>query len=189
MRGGNKENIVRLGKTISYALRHHPEEFGLKLDREGFVDLNILFQKFQQKNIPLNEEILEEVMKYSDKKRYEIIGKKIRATYGHSRVTVEKEKTEPPELLYHGTARRFLPSIASDGLKPMKRQYVHLSEEIETAIMVGRRRDDKPIILAIRAKEAAADGISFFYGNDTTWNSEAIPPKYFYILDIQMKEE
>lgn len=35
-------NNVKLSKTISYALRHRPEEFGLKLDSGGWVNISDL---------------------------------------------------------------------------------------------------------------------------------------------------
>jgi hypothetical protein len=36
----------------------------------------------------------------------------------------------------HGTAQRFLESIRKEGLKPGARQYVHLSEDVDTATTV-----------------------------------------------------
>ncbi|HAT86372.1 MAG TPA: hypothetical protein DCS30_10775 [Rhizobiales bacterium] len=35
----------------------------------------------------------------------------------------------PPDILYHGTASRFLPSIFKKGLKSGSRQFVHLSKD------------------------------------------------------------
>lgn len=32
-----QQEIIRFSKTISYALRHHPESFGLELDSDGSV--------------------------------------------------------------------------------------------------------------------------------------------------------
>ena len=32
----------KLSKEVSYALRHHPEEYGLVLDAEGWVALDML---------------------------------------------------------------------------------------------------------------------------------------------------
>ena len=37
MKLSNKQ--VAASKTMSYALRHRPEEFGLVLDKEGWVDV------------------------------------------------------------------------------------------------------------------------------------------------------
>ena len=46
----------------------------------------------------------------------------------------------PPEVLYHGTADRFLDSIRAHGLIKGSRHHVHLSERLETAEAVGRPR-------------------------------------------------
>jgi len=50
----------------------------------------------------------------------------IRANQGHS-VDVELGygAVEPPEILYHGTAERFLGSIKREGLVKGKRHHVH----------------------------------------------------------------
>ncbi len=122
---------------------------------------------------------LVEMINVSNKKRHEIVEDKIRALYGHStNKTIQKEKIEPPEYLYHGTARRFLESINQNGLTPMQRQYVHLSEDEETAYEVGKRRDDKPVMLKVKARLAWAEGISFYMGNENIWLSDTIPSQY-----------
>ena len=51
-------------------------------------------------------------------------------------------------------ARRFIQSIMKNGLLPQGRQYVHLSQDLETAQKVGERRDNKLIILINDAKRA-----------------------------------
>jgi putative RNA 2'-phosphotransferase len=86
---------------------------------------------------------------------------------------------EPPEILYHGTARRFLKSIMKKGLLPKGRQYVHLSQDMETAYEVGYRHDKEPYILKIDAKKAWGDGIKFYYGNDKVWLVDEISSIYF----------
>lgn len=52
---------------------------------------------------------------------------------------IVKEEGVLPKFLYHGTSPRFLNSIELNGLLPMSRQYVHLSEYIVTAELVGKR--------------------------------------------------
>ena len=52
---------------------------------------------------------------------------------------IAKEKKVPPEILYHGTARRFFNSIQEKGLLPKGRQYVHLSIDIDRCRMVDRK--------------------------------------------------
>ncbi len=59
-------------------------------------------------------------------------------------IRIVKEESIPSHILYHGTANRFVEAIMSEGLLPISRQYVHLSQDIETSIAVGKRRDTTP---------------------------------------------
>lgn len=173
---------VSLSKKIAVALRHHPEKFGLTLDEYGFVPLQKLISAFRREKQweDLSREEIEFMIENSEKKRYEIVGDDIRALYGHSvPVKIIKEERVPPDILYHGTARRFLCSIMKDGLLSKDRQYVHLSEDIKTANTVGHRRDGKPTVLFINAKKAYKDGVKFYYsGNDSVWLADFIPIEY-----------
>lgn len=85
----------------------------------------------------------------------------------------------PPAILYHGTAKRFLNSIMAEGLKPMSRQYVHLSADVETAIQVGKRRDSEPVILQINTSGALKAGIKFYHANEKVWLCKEIP--YYFL--------
>ena len=173
--------LEELSKEISYALRHAPWEYELEMDEEGWVPvaqlLDALHRVEKWKNIC--EADLNEMIERSEKKRYEIKDGKIRAFYGHSiPMKILKGVKMPPDILYHGTARRFEQSIMKNGLLPQSRQYVHLSQDVETAENVGKRHDDKPCILVIDAKKAWDDGIRFYLGNEKVWLADVIPGKY-----------
>ncbi len=179
-------DYVKLSKEVSYALRHAPWEYELELDENGFVPIEQLLHSLNSLNEygrDVTKEDLEYIIANSDKKRHEIVGDKIRALYGHSVPTkIEKTPGNPPDILYHGTARRFLDSIMKDGLLPMKRQYVHLSIDTDMATLVGKRRDADPIILEIDAKKAMAEGNKFYIGNDKVWLCDKMPAKYIKIF-------
>lgn len=67
----------------------------------------------------INENDLVKMIEKSEKKRHEISNGKVRAFYGHSiPIKIVKEEKIPPDILYHGTARRFLDSIKENGLLP-----------------------------------------------------------------------
>lgn len=170
-----------LSKEISYALRHAPWEYELEMDEEGWVLVEQLLDALHRngKWSDIREEDLREMIAKSEKKRHELVDGKIRAFYGHSiPMKILKEEKMPPDVLYHGTARRFLQSIEENGLLPQGRQYVHLSQDIETAENVGKRHDNKPCILIIDAKTAWNDGIKFYFGNEKVWLADAIPGRY-----------
>lgn len=181
-------NYIELSKEVSYVLRHHPEQYDLQLDSDGWVDINVLIEALKKKKKwqLLSRDDIIEMIKVSNKKRHEIVGDNIRALYGHSTSkTIYKEKIEPPQFLYHGTARRFVESIMKNGLLPRERQYVHLSTDKQTACEVGKRRDDKPVLLKVMAKTAWDNGISFYIGNKNIWLSDSIPSEYI-MADIEL---
>lgn len=168
---------ISLSKDVSYVLRHSPENLGLVMDENGWMNVDELIEALRKDekwtSIELDDLIV--MIEVADKKRHEIIGNRIRALYGHSvPLQIKKEVVEPPEYLYHGTARRFIESIKENGLLSQERQYVHLSVDEVTAIEVGKRRDEKPVILRIRAKLAFINGVSFYKGNDKVWLSDSI---------------
>ena len=174
----------KLSKEISYALRHSPWEYELELDIEGWVDINQLIKSLHKDDCwnKLNENDLYMMIEKSDKKRHEISAGKIRAVYGHStQQRISKEAAIPPKILYHGTASRFMVKIMKKGLLPQERQYVHLSSDVETAILVGQRREDKPVLLKINALEAWNEGIKFYFENEKIWLADYIPNKYISI--------
>ena len=53
---------------------------------------------------------------------------------------------EPPPVLYHGTATRFIDSILREGLKPQARLHVHLSIDLATAQRVGQRHSTATVL-------------------------------------------
>lgn len=174
-------NYTELSKEIAYALRHAPWEYELEMDKEGWVLIDQLLDALHKnkrwKDICKND--LEVMLEKSEKKRYEISDNKIKAYYGHSiPMKILREERKPPDILYHGTARRFLDSIKEKGLLPKGRQYVHLSQDTETAFIVGARHDVKPCILEINARKAWENGIKFYYGNEKVWLADEIPSRY-----------
>ncbi|HEY6125108.1 MAG TPA: RNA 2'-phosphotransferase, partial [Steroidobacteraceae bacterium] len=102
----------------------------------------------------------------------------IRANYGHSFAErVAHDRQTPPALLLHGTTEAAAPLILRDGLRPMKRQYVHMTPDRELALRVGARRG-KPRIVKVAALAALEDGVVFYRANESFWLADSIPPKY-----------
>ena len=182
-----EQSYVDKSRTISYALRHKPEEFGIVIDGDGFTDVQNLINGINANGrTKVSLEDIEYIIANSDKARFELTEdkKRIRATYGHSiKAKVSHEERTPPQYLYHGTTHKALRSILSHGLMPMERQYVHLSQEILTAKKVGIRRDLDPVILRIDTKKLVLAGLKFYYGNDTTWLCDRVPPFAIRVIE------
>jgi putative RNA 2'-phosphotransferase len=77
----------------------------------------------------------------SSKRRHEVVGDRIRALYGHSVPgKLRRERAAPPAALFHGTSPDAAKVIMHEALRPMSRQYVHLSVDTAMASEVGRRK-------------------------------------------------
>lgn len=171
---------VRISKTLSYWLRHRPDEAGLSLDPQGWADVDGVLAALRARGVCNDFETLLAVVEQNDKQRYEIAPdlSRIRARQGHSvAVQLVLAPTEPPALLYHGTVERFLDAIMSKGLSRMRRHHVHLSGDVATAERVGARRG-KPAILSIDAAAMHADGCVFYVTSNQVWLTDSVAPRY-----------
>ena len=170
--------VVHQSKVLSLVLRHKPETIGLKLDRNGWASIKELLARMNECGHSINREELDVVVEENNKKRFRIEGDKIRASQGHSiDVDLQMEAKEPPYMLYHGTATRFLDSIMKDGLISKKRQHVHLSNDEDTARSVGSRHG-KVIVLLIDAKKMYRDGKKFYLSDNGVWLTDKVERKY-----------
>jgi len=177
----NEKNIKRISKFLSLLLRHRPEKIGLKLDKNGWANIEELMLKSAKHKVKFTFSELEEIVEKNNKKRF-IISEdktKIRANQGHSLKNIDLgfENIEPPAFLYHGTVDKFMSSIKEKGLQKMNRQHVHLSKDRETAINVGSRRG-KPFILSVRSGEMYKDGFEFYCSENGVWLTNEVPNKY-----------
>jgi len=185
-------DYVKLSKEISYALRHRPEEYGLSLDAEGWVRTDALLAALNTKTVrnpPATIDDVRHIIDSFEKKRFEIRGDSIRATYGHSCASAVRigSPVPPPDVLFHGTSGLAHRGIMEDGILPMSRQMVHLSSDRETAIRVGRRHDSRVVLLTIDAKAMSADGFRFYHSaNDGTWLCSKVPVKYIIETNVTL---
>lgn len=171
---------VRISKFLSLILRHEPEKAGLTLDSAGWVSVEDLLRGCASAGRPISRGELEEVARSSDKQRFAFSpdGLRIRANQGHSvEVRLDYAPRTPPEVLFHGTATRFLASIRAQGLVRGERHHVHLSADVETAVKVGRRHG-KPVVLHVRAGEMSRAGCAFFVSANGVWLTEHVPAEW-----------
>jgi putative RNA 2'-phosphotransferase len=131
------------------------------------------------------------VVAKNDKQRFSLSadGNRIRANQGHSiPVDLKLEPIEPPIVLFHGTATRFLNSILKNGLKSGSRQHVHLSPDEATAIKVGQRHG-KPVVLQIDSSSMHADGHVFYRSENNVWLTRHVPVKYMNLGSLRSQRE
>jgi putative RNA 2'-phosphotransferase len=173
-------DLVSVSKFLSLVLRHQPETIGLTLDDNGWADVDELIRLANARGRRLTRQLIDRVVAENDKKRFAFSddGARIRASQGHSvEVELDLPPAEPPVVLYHGTATRFLDSIRAIGLRPGTRQHVHLSRDEATAVNVGQRHG-RPVVLTVRAGDMHAAGYKFFVSANGVWLTDRVPVEF-----------
>lgn len=165
---------IHNSKLLAYLLRHSDLP-----DRNGWVKVGVLLNEMS-----ITLPILQGIVAEDTKGRFEFLEDEssVRALYGHSiDIDLKLESTTPPMLLYHGTAERYLADIMKDGLKPRKRNFVHLSETMDMAKQVGTRHGS-PVVLSIDIEAMIRAGCKFYKAQNGVWLTGGIPPKFLKVV-------
>ena len=172
-------DLIETSKYISLILRHKPETIGITLDEHGYANVNDLLN-----GLNINFQILEEIVKTDNKNRYSFNDDKtkIRANQGHSiNVDVELIEKKPPDILYHGTATKYVSDINKYGILPKSRLYVHLTDSIEVAKATGVRHGEL-VIYEINAKKMYEKDIKFYLSVNNVWLTKRVEKEYIKII-------
>jgi len=180
-------STTELSKTIAHALRHEPWIYELELDDEGWAPVGQLVDGLRGLGgrwAGVDRAAIERMIAGSAKPRYELRGDRIRALYGHSVPgRISKELAPPPDILYHGTSPAIVGQVLEQGLRPMARQYVHLSPDHATAVQVGSRKAQPCAVVAVDAARAWAQGTPFYRGNRLVWLADFVPAAFLRRVD------
>lgn len=162
---------------MAYHLRHGGH---VTLLPGGWARVDALLEVLRS---PATREAIAAVVAAGDRPRFELSedGALIRARYGHSReVDLGYWPSQPPDLLFHGTAASTVPLALADGILRRGRRYVHLSETVAAARDVGARHG-RPAVLRVAAGRMAADGQLLFRAAAGMWLTDVVPPDYLTV--------
>jgi putative RNA 2'-phosphotransferase len=180
----NNNKNIKISKYLCLILRHKPETIGIELDNRGWADISQLIKNLNKAGKRINLDKLKEIVETDNKSRFSFNENlnKIRANQGHSiKIELDYHPQQPPEFLYHGTAERFVKSIYDKGIEKKNRHHVHLSQNIETAIKVGKRHG-KPFVLKVLSGKMFKDGHTFYLSENGIWLTDKVPSKYLKSL-------
>lgn len=163
----------RLSKAMAYQLRHQGQGNGLSIDQAGFAALEDL-----ARILNVDASALLKVAEHPGEPRYEVRSDRIRALYGHSFEVVVDASVDvgSPNHLYHGSSWSALNEVVRNGLAPMQRQKVHLTNSMHEAMAVGARKG-APLIFSVEqnlSEKPVADGI---------WVAASVPPQRLSIIN------
>src|SRR3989338_120294 len=124
----------RFSRWMAYVLRRNPSRYGLTPDRHGAVDLEAFLAIAARRYPQADVQRLRQLITEGTSGRFAVEGNRLRARYGHS-ILVEPagEPVTPPAELYYGLDASQAPAVLRDGLAPVERQMLHLSDTIEDA--------------------------------------------------------
>jgi len=184
-----KPNLTEISKSISYYLRHKPEELSITLDNQGWVDLNEFILKLSDKlKYQIDVDTIFKILEQSPKKRFEIGTEKnkIRALYGHSIKTIDPvyEEIKVIKPLYYGTSKDNLELILNKGLNPQKRLYIHLTDSKEQAILNAKRHSHDVVLLEILADKLIKDNYKIYKGGEHIYLMKYIPNEYIKAIVV-----
>lgn len=163
-------------RKLAYLLRH---DCGYSYETGGWRLVSDLID-----NHSFTNEEIEVIVSTDAKGRFELNRDrtKVRALYGHSvEIDLMLHCQYPPEFLYHGTASKYISSIMHCGLLPKDRLYVHLTEDVHSAIKNGLRHG-VPILLKVSSQRMVSDGYPFYHLYNGIWLTKEIPFKYISII-------
>lgn len=174
------EEYKKLSRFLCVVLRHDPSAAGVYVNEHGWAEVDELIEKVAATGREISREKLTELVETDSKTRYSFSadGKMIRCNHGHTiPVDLELPAIQPPEFLLHGTGDVNVPSIDQQGLKPVKRMYVHLTDDEQTAVDVGSRHG-KPVLYRVHAGAMARDGYVFYRSASGVWLTDRVPKGY-----------
>lgn len=170
-----------LARLMAYCLARRPDEFGLLPDLAGFIPVKQLSRALSEE--PgwgfLRESHLRQTA-YGGP--FEIDGERIRSTE-EGRLTgffqdMAKGAAPLPATLYHAARRKAYPVILKRGLAGSEGRPVVMSAAPELALKLGRRRDQEPVLIEVRASEAALAGVRITRAGELLYVADSLPPEF-----------
>lgn len=176
-----QQQLTALAKMLEYILAHRPDEFGLVLDRDGWVPVKELLRALTDE--PgwgyVRRSHLEEVVYLEQPGAFILEGDAIRAA-----VPPElrgARPVSPPLLLYKAITLKSYPVVAERGLVPPPGRDNVLAATAALAQKLGQRRDPKALVVAIRAQAAVAAGSEFYPYGAELFLTGALGPEYLQL--------
>jgi len=168
-------HFIKISKHLSWLLRHHVVDHGLKITDDGYVLWDDIVKIQQFSTYTLDD--VKHVVDTNDKKRFSLKEENgkcyIRANQGHSHEVASKIKQEelltkldsPLDLIVHGTTYQAYKEIKLSGLKKMGRSHIHFA--INDDIVKGNQqqsgiRGNCKVLIFVNMKQAMDDGIEFY---------------------------
>jgi len=159
-----------------YILGYRPDEFGLVPDREGYVSYKeLLWALHEEEGMGyVQRGHINEVLMGKGRGLFETQENRIRSTERHW--TFERGLLQGmlPKVLYTAVRRRAYPEVVKEGLRPPRDGFIVLAAERKMVLRIGRRRDQNPVVVEVKARDAEKEHV-LFHGFGQLYLSGMIP--------------
>ncbi len=164
---------------MSYCLARRPDEFGLVPEAGGFVCLKHLARALSEepgwgfvRESHLREAAYGESFEISEDGRIRAVAPELAADFLAAAAV-------PPTVLYLAARRKAYGAIIEHGLRAHDGRPVVLAASPEMALKIGRRRDSEPVMIKVRAAEAAGcSRARFGRAGELLYVAEAVPAQF-----------
>jgi len=162
-------------------LRHSPEQAGLAMDPEGWIEKELLVESLRQVYPQTKQWRVSDLdaflMEQNSQQRFSFTDTKCRANYGHSSVQYQPKVLQKlPSLLFHATSQELFTWIEEAGIMPMRRRFVQLTESLDYAKQISSDLD-QAVILTIKQPRKGRPLLGHPTGSHV-WLAAHVPPKY-----------
>ncbi len=188
---GNPQPVERLGKFLDYVLGRRPDEFGLIPDPEGYVKIKELLKAVNEEEGWgwVRQAALNEVAVTLPDPPVEIVGGRIRAA-NRSHLPARTPAMDMPTILYTCVRRKAHPVVVKHGVSPLGGgDAVVLAADEEMAERLGRRIDDAPVKLAVKADQCINAGLIVQQYGEGLFLVDELPPHCFTAPPLPKERE
>ena len=162
--------VEGLSRFLQYVLGHRPDEFGLVPDPDGFVSYKDLLRALHEEEGwgYVRQGDIHEVLMGEGRSLFDAEENRIRAV--DRRWHVEEWVDTLPKILYLAVRRRAHAHVMEEGFS--SERLVPLTTDPDFAARIGRRRDEKPVLLEVHTSEAREKGAAFLLLGDLYLSKE-----------------
>jgi putative RNA 2'-phosphotransferase len=160
--------VHNLARFMLYVLAHRPDEFGLLPNKEGFVPYKELLWALHEE--PgwgyVRRGHINEVLLGHERTLFQAREDSIRALDRRWHFDLEHPARGLPNILFVGVRRKAHSNVMEKGLTAPQGRHIVLSPDRDMAMRIGRRRDQKPVLLEISTHSVSEAGIDLSpFGN------------------------
>ena len=175
----HKKSPKELAKILAYILGRRPDEFGLVPDSTGYVKIKELLKALSEEEgwRYVRRSHLDEVRLTQANPPIEISDNLIRARDRES-LPARAAADDLPKLLYTCVRQRAYPFVSTKGIMKSEGDIV-LCADREKAERIGKRVDQKPVILTVQVQKSLQRHVRFFSGGGDLYTADSIPAGCF----------